>query len=163
MKIIVQGIVSLLIMVTLIINNKKHDSRIAIFTKCYIAIDSVSIGLLFRKYNMIDIAWWERISHNEPKLKITDETFLSMKAKFVIAVREITYWIIFLFTKHVDCLNLNLFHNYQILIGIPIINPTNRVYCLILDRIKSCYGESEIIYMVPKEVQNTLSSMKVNE
>ena len=45
MKIIVQGIVSLLIMVTLIINNKKHDSRIAIFTKCYIAIDSVSIGL----------------------------------------------------------------------------------------------------------------------
>jgi hypothetical protein len=146
MKIIVQGIVSLLIMVTLIINNKKHDSRIAIFTKCYIAIDSVSIGLLFRKYNMIDIAWWERISHNEPKLKITDETFLSMKAKFVIAVREITYWIIFLFTKHVDCLNLNLFHNYQILIGIPIINPTNRVYCLILDRIKSCYGESEIIY-----------------
>jgi hypothetical protein len=163
MKIIVQGIVSLLIMVTLIINNKKHDSRIAIFTKCYIAIDSVSIGLLFRKYNMIDIAWWERISHNEPKLKITDETFLSMKAKFVIAVREITYWIIFLFTKHVDCLNLNLFHNYRILIGIPIINPTNRVYCLILDRIKSCYGESEIIYMVPKEVQNTLSSMKVNE
>ena len=60
-------------MVTLIINNKKHDSRIAIFTKCYIAIDSVSIGLLFRKYNMIDIAWWERIPHNEPKLKITDE------------------------------------------------------------------------------------------
>ena len=72
MKIIVQGIVSLLIMVTLI-DNKKHDSRIAIFTKCYIAIDSVSIGLLFRKYNMIDIAWWERIPHNEPKLKITDE------------------------------------------------------------------------------------------
>src|SRR6266508_6032234 len=73
MKIIVQGIVLLLIMVTLIINNKKHDSRIAIFTKCYIAIDSISIGLLFRKYNMIDIAWWERIPHNEPKLKITDE------------------------------------------------------------------------------------------
>jgi hypothetical protein len=69
MKIIVQGIVLLLIMVTLIINNKKHDSRIAIFTKCYIAIDFVSIGLLFRKYNMIDIAWWERIPHNEPKLK----------------------------------------------------------------------------------------------
>jgi hypothetical protein len=69
MKIIVQDIISLLIMVTLIINNKKHDSR----TKCYIAIDCVSIGLLFRKYNMIDIAWWERIPHNEPKLKITDE------------------------------------------------------------------------------------------
>jgi hypothetical protein len=47
MKIIVRDIVSLLIMVTLIINNKKHDSRIAIFTKCYIAIDSVSIGSSF--------------------------------------------------------------------------------------------------------------------
>jgi hypothetical protein len=51
-------VVFLLIMITLIINNKKHDTRIAIFTKCYIAIaiDSVSIGLLFRKYDMIDIA-----------------------------------------------------------------------------------------------------------
>ena len=42
-------------------------------TISYIAIGSVSIGLLFRKYDMIDIAWWERIPHNEPKLKITDE------------------------------------------------------------------------------------------
>ena len=86
------------------------------------------------------------ISHRATNCLYPDETFLSMKAKFVIAVREITYWIIFLFTKHVDCLNLNLFHSYRILMGIPIINPTNTVYCLILDRIKSCYGESEIIY-----------------
>jgi hypothetical protein len=86
------------------------------------------------------------IPHRATNCLYPDETFLSMKAKFVIAVREITYWIIFLFTKHVDCLNLNLFHSYRILMGIPIINPTNTVYCLILDRIKSCYGESEIIY-----------------
>jgi hypothetical protein len=53
--------------------NKKHDARIMIFTKCYISIDSVSIGLLFRKYDMVDIALWERIPHNEPRLKIQDE------------------------------------------------------------------------------------------
>jgi hypothetical protein len=58
---------------TLIFSKNTSSLSTAIFTKCYIAIDSVSIGLLFRKYNMIDIAWWERIPHNEPKLKITDE------------------------------------------------------------------------------------------
>ena len=60
-------------MLTLILSKNTSSLSTAIFTKCYIAIDSVSIGLLFRKYNMIDIAWWERIPHNEPKLKITDE------------------------------------------------------------------------------------------
>jgi hypothetical protein len=53
--------------------DKKYDARVTIFTKCYIAIDSVSIGLLFRKYDMVEIKWWKKIPHNEPKLNIPDE------------------------------------------------------------------------------------------
>jgi hypothetical protein len=53
--------------------DKKHDARVTIFTKCYIALDSVSIGLLFRKYDLVDMEWWNKIPQNEPRLRIPDE------------------------------------------------------------------------------------------
>jgi hypothetical protein len=58
--------------------DKKYDARVTIFSKCIVAIDSVSIGLLFRQYDMVNIEWWNKISQNEPELRIPDVYSLGM-------------------------------------------------------------------------------------
>jgi hypothetical protein len=61
--------------------DKDHDARVTTYSKCIVAIDAVSIGLLFRQYDMTDKEWWNKIPLNEPGLLIPDEHNLAMMRK----------------------------------------------------------------------------------
>jgi hypothetical protein len=42
---------------------KQDDSRIAVFTKCYIVIDSIYICSIVRSYELSGPDWWDRYKH----------------------------------------------------------------------------------------------------
>ena len=62
---------------------QQHDARIAVFTKCYIVIDSIYICSIVRSYELSEPDWWDRYK-DEDKIanRPPDEQLPELKKAF---------------------------------------------------------------------------------